>query len=392
MSEGRNIVYVDGQKCIACGECLRACTHGARDYADDTERFFADLGAGKEIPLIVAPAIRCNVPEWARLLGYLQSIGAGGAYDASYGADICTWAYLRHIAGGGAEGLIAHPCPAVVNYIERYVPESLNRLAPVHSPAMCTAIYMNKYKGVLGDYAFLSPCISKRDEFADPCAGGLVGYNVTFRKLMERLQEMGADFRKSDPAGYDSPAHGLGSVFAAPGGLRANVEHHAGGQWIFQVEGQPRAARFLHEYAGERGGAPFLVDILNCAGGCNTGPGACLTESDGYAVGKAMHQVRAETAKPDFSAFDKELDFEDFRRGYTPKKIAPIFVDRHEMELAFASMGKPSHEDRLRDCRACGYHSCQEMAVALAKGINHADNCVDYIRGIAKQAAAGGES
>jgi len=372
IKNGINKVYVDGTKCITCGECLRVCTHDARDYKDDTSRFLEDIKAGKDISLIVAPALRCNVTEWQRLLGYLKSIGVNRVYDASYGADICTWGYLRYIESKGAEGLIAQPCPSIVNYIEHYVPELLSRLAPIHSPAICAAMYMKKYKNIGGSYALLSPCIAKGDEFDDPNTNGLIEYNITFKKLLEVLEELNVDYRKSAPAEYDNPPHGLGAVFPMPGGLKANIEQHIKGQWIFKIEGQPRASSFLHKYVNERSDSPLLVDILSCCGGCNSGPGACPSEE--YAIDKFMHKLPKEAT--DFSMFDKELKLDDFLRKYTPKKIMEIFVDRHEVENAFAALDKPSHEYRVTDCRACGYKTCQEMAVAVAKGINHAENCV----------------
>jgi iron only hydrogenase large subunit-like protein len=378
---GKNKVYVDDSKCIACGECLRSCPHDARSFNDDTERFMADLKSGKEISLIVAPALRCNVPEWEKLLGYLKSKGVKALYDTSYGADICTWAYLQYITKNKVEGLISQPCPAIVNYIERYVPELMYRLAPVQSPAMCTAVYMKKYKNIGGAYAFLSPCVAKQDEFKDNNSGGLVGYNVTFKKLLERLAADGVDYKKSAPAGYDNEAHGLGSVYSSPGGLKVNVEQHVKGKWIFQKEGQPHASHFLHDYAKERGDNPFLVDILSCEGGCNIGTGACRAADDGYHTSKAMHKVAKKAKeKPDFAKFDKELKLEDFLRKYTPKKITQIFVDKYELEQSFNKMLKPSAEYRTKDCRACGYSHCQKMAVAIAKGINHVGNCADYLR------------
>ena len=395
LEDGLNKIHVDQPKCIVCGECLRICPHNARDYADDTDRFFADLEAGKKIPVLAAPALRCNVPQWPKLLGYLKSAGVNLIYDTSYGADICTWAYLRYISANKDAGLISQPCPAIVNYIECYVPELLNRLAPIHSPAMCTAVYMNKYKNIPGPYAFLSPCIAKGSEFNDPNTEGLIGYNVTFRKLLEYLADKGADFDKSAPVEYDNEAHGLGSIYSSPGGLRANVEQYVQGQWIFQVEGQPHASHFLHQYAGERGNLPFLVDILNCQRGCNAGTGACRREDEDYALSKTMFKVLKETVEskktpalppgPDFAQFDKELKLSDFHRYYAPKKITKIFVDRQELEEAFLALHKPSHEFRIKECRACGYPSCEKMASAVAKGLNHVGNCVDYNKSVIKQ-------
>lgn len=66
-------VMVDSEKCIACGACFDACPHEARDYFDDTERFFADLSQGKKISVILAPAFLANYPkEYQKVLGYLK--------------------------------------------------------------------------------------------------------------------------------------------------------------------------------------------------------------------------------------------------------------------------------------------------------------------------------
>jgi iron only hydrogenase large subunit-like protein len=391
LENGKNKVYVDETKCIACGECLRSCTHDARDYSDDTERFFADLSAGQKISLIVAPALRSNIAEYANLLGYLKQKGVNALYDASFGADICTWAYLQYITKTKQTGLISQPCPAIVNYIECYVPELLGRLAPIQSPAMCTAIYMKKYKNIGGAYAFLSPCVAKRNEFNDINTGGLVSYNVTFKKLLAHLEKNNIDFTKSAPAGYDNEAHGLGSVYSSPGGLKANVEKYAPNNWVYQKEGQPHVSEFLHEYVKEKGDTPFLVDVLSCEGGCNIGTGGCRKEDEGYAASKAMFNVQKQVAqgKTDLAKFDKELNLSDFKRAYTPKKITQVFVDRYELEQSFTAMLKPRAEDRITDCRACGYVCCQKMAVAVAKGVNHVENCVDYLRFALKKSEGG---
>ncbi|MCL1807727.1 MAG: methyl-accepting chemotaxis protein [Oscillospiraceae bacterium] len=393
LEDGVHKINIDGDKCVVCGECLRSCTHGARDYYDDTERFFADLKAGKKIPVLVAPALRSNVREWPQLLGYLKSIGVSSLFDASFGADICTWGHIRYMTKNNVTGIVTEPCPSVVNYVEHYAPELLDRMSPVHGPAMCLAIYMKKHKNLSPPYAFLSPCVAKTDEFSDPNCGGLVGYNVTYKKLLEYLDGNGVSWRGSTPAGYDNEAHGLGSVYSSPGGLRVNVEQYINDQWIFQIEGQPHTAHFLSEYARNRGGSkPFLVDVLNCRHGCNAGTGAIRTEDDEYAISEAMHNVKKETMRhkvkkgippgPDFAKFDKELNLNDFIRRYTPKPVSTVEIGRPELENAYLELKKNTASKRVYDCRACGYPSCEKMAGAVAKGINHKENCVDYNRSI----------
>jgi len=397
LKNGHNYIYTDPEHCVDCGECIRSCTHGARCFIDDTEQFLADLRSGKKIPVLAAPALRSNIPEWPRLLGYLKSLGVNAIYDTSYGADICTWAHLRFLAKNPVEGVITQPCPAIVNFIEKYRPELLSRLSPIHSPAMCTAMYMRNVKKLQGPYAFLSPCIAKHDEFSDAnCGGGkIVGYNVTYKKLIEYLDNNRINWRKSAATEYDNEAHGLGSIYSSPGGLKENIEQYVSGKWIFQIEGQPHTAHFLEEYSKKKTNLPFIVDVLNCARGCNAGSAAIRTEHDEYEISEAMFEVVNDTMKnkkkkklppgPNFAKFDKELTLDDYIRKYTPKKVSRQSVSKASMEKAYTDLHKPTPESRNFDCHGCGFPSCEQMAVAVAKGINYPDNCYYYVRSITQE-------
>ena len=187
--DGKSKIVVNEGKCINCGSCIDACMHDARDYFDDTDSFFEDLKKGKKISLIVAPAIRTNFPNnYKRLFGYFKSLGAHAIYDTSFGADITTWAYLKAIKERDLSGTISQPCPVIVNFIEKYQPTLLSKLAPIHSPMMCAAIYMREYEKIKGPFAFISPCIAKKDEIEDPNTKGIIKYNITFKKLIEYIR------------------------------------------------------------------------------------------------------------------------------------------------------------------------------------------------------------
>ena len=93
-------VTVDPDKCIACGECFDVCPHEARDYYDDTDRFFEDLASGKKISVILAPAFLANYPkEYQRVLGYLKSKGVSHICSVSFGADISAVSGSSHLCG-----------------------------------------------------------------------------------------------------------------------------------------------------------------------------------------------------------------------------------------------------------------------------------------------------
>lgn len=269
IENGNNHIMVDGDKCIACGACMDVCEHNAREFRDDTERFFADLARGEQISILLAPAFMANYPnEYASVLGGLKTLGVNHMISISFGADITTWGYLNYIQRYNYKGGISQPCPAVVGYIERYMPELLPKLFPVHSPMMCGAIYAKKYMNITDKLAFISPCIAKKNEIDDPNCGGYITYNVTFDHLMNYIRE----HHISGPAVKDEIEYGLGSIYPMPGGLKENVYWFCGEDaFIRQIEGEKHMYHFLQENKDRiaKSATPYLfIDALNCAQGC----------------------------------------------------------------------------------------------------------------------------
>ncbi|MDR3564750.1 MAG: [Fe-Fe] hydrogenase large subunit C-terminal domain-containing protein [Negativicutes bacterium] len=387
--DGKNKVRVDQEKCIHCGECIGACDHGVRDFADDTERFFADLEQGVKISLLVAPAVRFNFPQYKRLFGYLRTKGVGLIYDVALGAEIVVWAYLRVINERQLESVIAQPCPVVVNYIQKYRPTLIEHLSPIHSPMVCTAIYLKKYAGEDGKIAFLSPCIGKVDEIASV---ELVDYNVTFAKLANYIEARNVDLDRVAEVDYDRVGHGIGLIFSRSGGLRENIRYYTDDAWVRQIEGAPHSFQYLDEYAERiRSGepVPLIVDILNCQYGCNRGTGT----TKNFAIDAMDSQMNAlkrkiiqnddpgpGSARQLLQFFDQELRLGDFIRGYEDKSGSLDRIDGMDLETVFSQLYKTTEESRNINCYACGYGSCQAFAQAVAEGANHLSNCIDYNR------------
>lgn len=402
-TENENVIEVDADKCVACGACFDVCEHHARGYIDDTERFFADLKKGVKISVILAPAFKANYyNEYENVLGGLKKLGVNRILSVSYGADITTWAYINYIQKYHFVGGISQPCPAVVGYIEKYLPELLPKLMPIHSPMMCSAIYAKKYMGLEDKLAFISPCIAKKNEINDPNTGGYVEYNVTFSHLMEYVR---AHNIKGTPVS-DEIEYGLGSIYPMPGGLKENVYWLLGEDvFIRQVEGESHMYNYLRENKERiaKGNTPYLfIDALNCSAGCIYGTAVeaelAKTEDAFYAI----EQIRQKSKKNDKKtawarrltpeqrlkrlnhAF-ASLDLNDFIRKYTDQsdRCKEKIPSRKELDQIFMEMKKETPEKQCINCGGCGYKNCTEMAVAIYNGFNYKDNCVHYIKDIA---------
>ncbi len=397
---GRSRIEVDPDRCIACGACFDACEHNAREYCDDTAAFFDALAGGEEISVLIAPAFKANYPDrYESVLGGLKALGVKRFINVSFGADITTWGYINYVQKYGFKGGISQPCPAVVGFIEKYVPKLIPKLFPVQSPLMCAAIYARRELGFTEKFAFISPCIAKKTEISDPANKGLVDYNVTFEHLMRYVDSHNI---KGAPV-TEELSYGLGSMYPVPGGLRDYVCWLLGeGAFIKQIEGEKRMYNYLRRNAESIAGGsiPFLfIDALNCERGCLCGT---ATDPDISVSDEALFQLFniRESVKTDddrgpfsrnaapserFEALNRRfsgLKLEDYLRTYTD--LSASFVtrqpDKRELDRVFRSMRKDTEEARHIDCTSCGYDTCGQMATAIFNGFNHKENCIYFLK------------
>ncbi len=399
-AEGRNRIDVDGSKCVACGACFDVCEHNAREFTDDTEEFFNALKKGERISLLLAPAFKANYPgEYEKVLGGLKGLGVNRIISVSFGADITTWGYLNYIQKHNFTGGISQPCPAVVGYIERYIPELIPKLFPVQSPMMCAAIYARKVMGITDKLAFISPCIAKKLEMEEPANKGYIQYNVTFSHLMEYVKKHNIHGDLCS----DEIEYGLGSLYPMPGGLKENVYWFLGESvFIRQIEGEKHMYEFLEKNKDRiaKDKTPYLfIDALNCADGCLCGtatePEISKTDDALYNVLKIREDVKKNSLA---SAWSKKLspkqrlrkfnhqfrnlDLNDYLRTYEnlSAQCRNSIPSEEQKQAIFNSMNKTTYETQHINCSCCGYDSCEDMVTAIHNGFNKKENCIYYIK------------
>ncbi len=390
-------ITVNPDLCIGCGFCIRACTHDARIIVDDTERFIEDLKNGEKIITLVAPAVDVNFPnELENLLGWLKSIGVKMNFDVSFGAEITTYQYLKAIKAGAKTPVIAQPCPAVVSYIEIYKPELMPYLSPTGSPVMDMSAWVHKkhpgYK-----HAFISPCIAKSREFQDPNTKGQITYNVTIKNLKKYLDDNMIDLGEFPKASFDGPAEAeRGILYSQPGGLYETFKRYGVPLKMHQVR-RTEGHEIYHEYFEElirdlktNSCDVVLVDILNCLHGCNRGTGTLYDERTTDYIHKLQDkrlEKQQEETYPDPDAVQKLQDILDnmedidFSRKYTDKsENFKTLEDPDEEGIEALNEEMEKFEDMdIKNCAACGYMSCRDMAKAILNGLYRPQQCHHFL-------------
>lgn len=389
--DGRIVTEINNEKCIACGECVKVCKSRARDYDDDTEKFFKEL-KDRKIVVIAHPAIKSAFPgTWQAVLKWFKQNGADGVYDGAYGADICTWAYVRAIEGGTCKNVLSQTCPAVVKYMELYHPDVCREIAPVQSMLSCEAVYIRDYLKKNYAVAALTPCPAMKLEFEET---GHVEYNITFKRLKEYFRRKKIDFNKSvsndQHYDFDDQVQGaMGGIFPNPGGLRYNLTINMPSVIAVNSDGVENVYKELDAFAEMPPSRhPDVFEALSCSGGCGCGCGVGPVDTDQNILdirniwreveidARSRRKVAMNGTDKMFKTFDDRINPRSLRRDYESKSKPAPALSIKELEEIFVQLGKNDEYSRKIDCGGCGYNSCAAFAEAVYYKRNIPSSCV----------------
>ena len=393
-------IKVNAELCIGCGRCISACHFGARKGLDDFDRFMTDLHNGVKMIAIVAPSsvvsFRGHILE---LNTWLKSIGVEAVFDVSFGAELTSKSYVEYMKKKDPELVIAQPCPALVTFCEIYRPKLLPYLAPADSPMLHTIKMIKQFYQQYRNHKVMvvSPCYAKRREFDET---GLGDYNVTMKSLDNYFKENNIELSRLAKTPYDNPEAERGVTYSSPGGLMKTTERFIPGvsDITRKIEGLPEVVEyFVHlERSLNQKIKPIykLIDCLGCWQGCNGGAGTCtdemtLDEMEGLVEKRKksnQEKLKTDTPKKGPSAkFNKKLeaywDSGLYTRTYVDNSTVFAAMIKspspEDIEEIHKSMGKLTHRDIL-NCGACGYRTCEQMAVAIFNGLNKPEHCHHY--------------
>jgi signal transduction histidine kinase len=209
---------------------------------------------------------------------------------------------------------------------------------------------------------------------------------LTFDELAELFAASGVDPATAAPRSFDPPTAGLGRIYPVTGGLlkSAGIESDVLESPVLIVEGSDRIMELL-DVLGRlvREGKPVrtrLFDLLFCDG-CIAGPAMpndlSFYERKKYVVSYIDREPRYPGIEEWAAANTRWLDL-DLSVSFTPMAVAEPPVPEEDIRAILARTGKVRPEDEL-NCRACGYASCRDKAVAVYRGIAEVEMCLPYL-------------
>lgn len=364
------------ERCIACGNCTKVCSQGAKVFLKTTDKVERILQGPGDAAAIIAPSFPAEfqeLPDHRILVGMIRKLGFRYVAEVSFGADLVASGYRDLLSRSNGKTFISSDCPSIVNFIRYYHPNLAPNLAPLVSPMVATIKVIRKKYGENIPVVFIGPCVAKKSESNE------LDVAITFIELREMFDARGITPRDIQPSEFDPPLGGRGAIFPVTRGLlqTAGINDDAITGNIIAAEGRIDFQEAIKEF--EAGMINQHLELL-CCEGCIMGPG--ISKKGKQYNRRALVSKYAQEKMDGFDSAEWERSISEFSSvdlyiRHRPDDHRRHFPTDDDLKEVLASMGKFSEKDHL-DCGACGYESCIQHAAAIKHGLAETEMCLPY--------------
>lgn len=143
---GKGLSHID---CVDCGQCSRVCPTGAIVPKSEIKEVWQAIEDKTKVVIAqIAPAVRVAIGEefgykpgtivTGQLIAAMKMLGFDKVFDSSFTADLTVIEesneFIKRKSENGTLPLFTSCCPAWVKYVEQYYPEYLHNLSSCRSP------------------------------------------------------------------------------------------------------------------------------------------------------------------------------------------------------------------------------------------------------------------
>jgi iron only hydrogenase large subunit-like protein len=373
---------VRNKQCIGCGDCISACVPKAmlyRNSIDDAKVFLKSKG--KKVA-IVSPSISAefdDITDYRKFVQMIKSIGVDHVNEVSFAVDLIAYKYLGLF--GDFKGLyyITSCDPVVVSFVEKYHPDLVKNLAPFVSPMVAMAKVVRRHYGKNVEVMYIGPDIASKDVAANTVGDGKVEVVLTFPELREMFEQLNISENTVEFSEFDTPIGYKGSLYPLRNGLiqAADIDENLLTSDVISVEGKRDMLESIDEFEDN---IKLIHKHLHVAyGNSLSGPGISHKGNKlfkeylvtKYANKRLMNFFRAEW----YDTLQNFLSLDFSREFKADDQRIPEPADS-KVKAALVSMGWD--ENPNINCAQCGYNTCQEFVVDLAKGIVIPEMCSTF--------------
>ena len=365
------------ERCIGCGNCL-SCPQNAKVVVDRMVRTQEMLASGSPVVAVLG----CSFPAFfhtlrpGQLVAALKSLGFSEVHEGAYGARMIAASY-RSTLESAQLPLISSHCPAVVDLIERHYPSLVPNIMPVVSPMIAMGRFI---KGILGEetrVVYVSTCIAAKFEIQSEISEA-IDVVLTYQELDKLFKNRGITPAGLTEMPFDGIDPAAGRLFSLTGGpLKVfDIQTDFQDNDTISAEGETHTIGIIRDLAAGRI-SPSFVDLRFCDGGCVDGP---ARDKELHHFFKRSLIISHNSAAPPYNTaahYSSNNALPDLARTYSDKSLQLATPGKDDIKRILHSTNKLTQGDEL-NCRACGYKSCREHAVAVFQGLADIEMCLPY--------------
>jgi iron only hydrogenase large subunit-like protein len=369
------------ERCITCGHCVKVCSQDAKQILSEIDIAYQLIKSNYTVA-IVAPSFAASFPDnYKKFPTAMRKLGFKMVIETAFGADLIANQYSEILKSETEKTIISSACPAVVSFIEKYYISLVPNLAKVVSPMIALGRYLKQDLGNHIKIVFIGPCVAKKQEASDDQVSGIIDVVLTFTEIKEMIKESTIDFDLLDESEFDPPNAMMGKAYPLAGGLlkTTDISDDVLEKNIIVVEGKKKVLEIIEEIANNNINAKF-TDILFCEG-CISGP-AIDTNLNYY----SRREKVIDYIQEKINNVDKRVWKSNLYNARKLNLIRSFKVDNQRRPMPsedkikeiLAETKKFTPKDEL-NCGACGYETCRQYAIAIAKEIAEKEMCLPYL-------------
>ncbi|PYO93145.1 MAG: hypothetical protein DMD62_10715 [Gemmatimonadetes bacterium] len=373
-------VWIVDEACTRAGLCYPACPHEAILAVGDATRALEYTLSHKAVLILsVESAVWFYPATPEQVVNACYAAGFGTVHRGVLGDELVAKEYLdlwTEEEWGRGGTVIRSTCPVIVETIKNQYPELIPYLAPVATPIEAEARYLKAMYGQDAPIVYAGVCLTEGGTDID-AAITLAELETILKKRGIRVQEQPLFFSRipEERRRYWSTAGGLP--------LELLKEERQSSRRFRKVRGLGALEGIARAVGVDRIDLGF-IDILPCEGCLDhplLGPKDELFKRRAI-VGATEPPRAAAPVLADGIEIEVGSAFEISVNGTGPTIESVEYVLE---QIGLAPNG------RTWDSGACGYKTCQEFAVAAARGRTTLKSCPRYLERqatIAQQQAA----
>jgi transcriptional regulator with PAS, ATPase and Fis domain/iron only hydrogenase large subunit-like protein len=369
------IIY---DRCIGCGNCL-SCPQKAKVVVDKMSKTQELLSSGAPVVAVLG----CSFPAFfhaitaGQLVAGLKSLGFLEVHEGAFGAQLIAEGYRDALKDADMPKISSH-CPAVVDLVERHFPKLIPNLIGVVSPMIAMGRFIKSTACEGTKVVYLSSCIAAKFEIHAEESAGAIDVVLTYQEIDKLFKSRGITPSSLGELPFDGVEPGRGRLFTLAGGpLKVfGIEPDFLDTETISSEGESHSIDIIRDIAAGRI-SPAFVDLRFCDGGCVDGPARDRAMNHLYKRKLIVTHSRSTSPYRTSQRYISNSRLPSLQRSFSDKFRTLASPGKDDIKHILHATNKFAQGDEL-NCRACGYNTCREHAVAVFQGLADIEMCLPH--------------